>query len=95
MLYKKYHRNYVRQFKKGAVVEINEVFGIGNGSMNYYEVTKDPFIGIGSGEVFISARRVDKQCSYLGLCLVRFDGVLRSSNIKCLKSNYYEDKSPI
>lgn len=89
MLYKKYHKDYVRQFKKGAVVEINEVFGI-DGSMNYYEVTKDPFIG--SGEVFISARRVDKQCSYLGLCLIRFNGVLRSSNIKCLKSNYYEAK---
>ena len=93
MLYKKYHKNYVRQFKKGAVVEINEVFGIGNGSMNYYEVTKDPFRDIIYGDgIFISARHVDKQRNYLGLCLIRFDGVLRSSNIKCLKSNYYEDK---
>lgn len=91
MLYKKYHRDYVKQFKKGSIVRINETFGIGNWSMDYYEVTKGPFITNGE-EIFISAIRVEIQRSYSGLCLVRFDGVLRISNIKCLKSNYYHFK---
>lgn len=77
MLYKKYHRDYVRQFRKGFIVRVSKNFGCE--AMDYYEVTKDPsFYRDG---IFIRAiRKADKLRRDSSLCLIRIDGVLRNSN---------------
>ena len=45
MLYKKYHRNFVRQFKKGVKLFIGSIVRLSNDlSINEHrEITKEPF----------------------------------------------------
>ena len=78
MLYKKYHRDYVRQFRKGSIVRFSKYFGCGG--MDYYEVTKDPSFNNRDGIFIRAIRRADKLRRDSSLCLVRIDGVLRDSN---------------
>lgn len=45
MLYKKYHRNYISQFKKGAIL----MFDIGGGD----KIISEPFIDSDYGEICV------------------------------------------
>lgn len=77
MLYKKYHRSYIKQFKRGSIIRISKTFGFEGGFVNY-EVTKDP--SFNRDGIFIRAIQVaDKLRRDSSLCLVRIDGVLRNS----------------
>ena len=55
MLYKKYHRNFVRKLKKGTKIEIysNDIYIYTNHFINS-EVVKEPFIEYGYFSVGIS-----------------------------------------
>jgi len=50
MLYKKYHRNFVKQFKKGVKFKLSK-------ESNYIHITiTDPFIDLIFGEPYVTVR---------------------------------------
>ena len=82
MLYKKYHRSYVRKFKKGTKIEIfysNDVYT--TDSFINSKVVREPFVDYYSCSVSSGISIVDS-CGYLWVVVYRSGKISYRINIK-------------
>ena len=75
MLYKKYHRNYVKQFKKGAKIVLDCLEFVVDSSPF---VTMNPFYSLPTTVIAVGlCRLVDDKCKCCHMVLVYSNGLCR------------------
>ena len=72
MLYKKYHRNYVKQFRKGVIAEY--IIEGSETKVFKYVVDKEPHIECGNIHCFIYSQEHPSQI--IDQIIVLFDGII-------------------
>lgn len=72
MLYKKYHRNYVKQFRKGVIAEY--VIEGSETKVFKYVVDKEPHIECGNIHCFIYSQ--ERPSQVVDQIIVLFDGMI-------------------
>lgn len=82
MLYKKYHRNFIKKFKKGVLVEFI-LEGSETKVINKYVVSKEPHIECGMIHCFLYPQKRPGQVT--DQILVTWDGVIFNNYINAVQ----------